>query len=230
MAADQKPESDETPVALPADSTPAVGDAAVSNDVSAAPAPAAPQIVYVNAPKPPKSRGARGVGALVVLLSSLIFAGVYAALVLLLGLLAPPAAVDRLSQYFAAPTFWIPVIVFALGYLLLVVVINRAGWWAHVLGGFVVAVLVYVGFVGAVVIQAGAVGAPAAVLGLIVVQQLANPLGFAAAIAAREVPIWVGGLVALRGRSARARNAEARAAYQRELEDHRATVAPPSAV
>jgi hypothetical protein len=99
-----------------------------------------------------------------------------------------------------------------------------------VLGGFIVAVLVYVSFIGAALIMAGAVGAPANVVGSIVLAQLTSPLGFVAAIAAREVPIWVGGLVAKRGRTVTARNAEARAAYQRDLEAHRASVGGQTAV
>ena len=71
---------------------------------------------------------------------------------------------------------------------------------------------------------------PAAVVTAIVVQELTNPLGFAAAIAAREVPIWVGGIVSRRGRTARARNVEARASYERELAEHRATVSGTTAV
>ena len=98
------------------------------------------------------------------------------------------------------------------------------------LGGFLVAVLVYVSFVGAAIIMASAVGGSADVVGPIVLSQLTNPLGFAAAIAAREVPIWVGGIVAKRGRTVAARNAEARAAYQRDLEAHRASVAGNAAV
>ncbi len=188
------------------------------------------KVVYVSAPPEPKKKGARGVGTLVVLLGAVIFAAVYAALVLLVSIIAPPVSAGAMLQYFAAPIYWVPVIVFALSYLLLVIIVNRAGWWAHVLGGFIVAVLVYVSFIGAALIMAGAVGAEASVVGSIVLAQLTSPLGFAAAIAAREVPIWVGGLVAKRGRTVTARNAEARAAYQRDLEAHRASVGGQTAV
>ena len=188
------------------------------------------KVVYVSAPPEPKKKGARGVGTLVVLLGAVIFAAVYAALVLLVSIIAPPVSAGAMLQYFAAPIYWVPVIVFALSYQLLVIIVNRAGWWAHVLGGFIVAVLVYVSFIGAALIMAGAVGAEASVVGSIVLAQLTSPLGFAAAIAAREVPIWVGGLVAKRGRTVTARNAEARAAYQRDLEAHRASVGGQTAV
>lgn len=199
--------------------------AAASAEPGAAPeAPAPPpQVVYVPTPQPPKKKGARGVGIGVALASSLIFTIVYALLaVVFIGIGGPSSLADRFSAFAATPSFWLPVIAFILGYVLLVVIVNRAGWWAHVLGGFFVALLVYVVFLGSTVLSANALGAPAAQVQLLLQQQLANPLGWAAAIAAREVPIWVGGLVARRGRTLKARNAEARAAYERELAEARA--------
>ncbi|OYX56273.1 MAG: hypothetical protein B7Y93_03940 [Micrococcales bacterium 32-70-13] len=169
----------------------------------AAPAqPAQPTVVFVQAPQPPKKRGARGVGALVALLGAGLFAAAYALLVLLIGIIEPRYGVTGAIETIGSVIFWVPVLVFFLSYLLLIVIVNRAGWWAHVLGGFVVAVLVWVGFVGAAII----------------------------AIAAREVPIWVGGLVARRGRTARARNEANRAAYEQELAEHRATIGASTAV
>jgi len=193
-------------------------------------APSAPTVVFVTAPQPPKKRGARGVGALVALLGAGLFAAVYALLVLLIASIGSPAGLVEALQYLASVTFYLPVIIFFLSYLLLIVIVNRGGWWAHVLGGFIVAVIVWVGFVGSAIIAAGAFGTGGALVGAIVLQQLTNPLGFAAAIAAREVPIWVGGLVARRGRTARTRNEAARTSYEQELADHRATLSANTAV
>ncbi len=193
-------------------------------------APAQPTVVFVTAPQPPKKRGARGVGALVALLAAGLFAAVYALLVLLIASIGSPAGLVQALQYLASVTFYLPVIIFFLSYLLLIVIVNRGGWWAHVLGGFIVAVIVWVGFVGSAIIAAGAFGTGGALVGAIVLQQLTNPLGFAAAIAAREVPIWVGGLVARRGRTARTRNEAARTSYEQELADHHATLSANTAV
>ena len=194
------------------------------------PAPVQPTVVFVQAPQPPKKRGARGVGAVVALFGAALFAAAYALLVLLIAAVSSLSGVAPALQYFSSVTFYVPVIVFFLAYLLLVVVVNRGGWWAHVLGGFIVAIIVWVGFVGAAIIAAGAFGSSSDVVSAVVLQQLANPLGFAAAIAAREVPIWVGGLVSRRGRVARARNAEALTAYEQKLADHRATLGANAAV
>ncbi|MDO9589738.1 MAG: hypothetical protein Q7J04_01175, partial [Microcella sp.] len=186
-------------------------------------APAQPTVVFVQAQQPPKNRGARGVGAVVALLGAVLFAAAYALLVLVIALVGSTGGLAPALQYLSSVTFFVPVIVFFLAYLLLVVVVNRAGWWAHVLGGFIVAIIVWVGFVGAAIIAAGVFGGAASDVNAVVLQQLTNPLGFAAAIAAREVPIWIGGMVSRRGRTAAARNVEARTAYDQELAEHRAT-------
>lgn len=221
----------ETPVDDQAAAEPSpAASADASVPTSAAAKSAQPTVVFVTAPQPPKKRGARGVGALVAVFSTGIFAAVYAALVAVIAIAVRGVSLQEVVSSLSAPAYWLPVIVFFLSYLLLVVIVNRAGWWAHVLGGFIVAVVVWVGFVGAAIIAAGAVGGSAAEVSAIVTQQLTNPLGFAAAIAAREVPIWVGGIVSRRGRMARARNVEARAGYERELAEHRATVGGTTAV
>ncbi|GAA1733621.1 hypothetical protein [Microcella frigidaquae] len=197
---------------------------------SAAPEPAAPAVVYVTAPAAPRARGARGVGVVVALLGAGIFAALYGLLATLLAPFLPEFAAVGGLLFTATPAFWIPVVVFALAYILLIVIVNRAGWWAHVLGGFLVAIVVWVGFLGAQLIIAGAVGEALPVVGAVVATQLMNPVGFLAAIIAREVPVWVGWIVARRGRTARARNEAARAAYQKELAEHQATVSGRTAV
>jgi hypothetical protein len=240
MATSSAPESvpEPTPQNVPEasvdDVTTAEPRSAVANDArvpsSAAGEPAQPTVVFVTAPQPPKKRGARGVGALVAVFSTGVFAAVYAALVAVIAIAVRGVSLQEVVSSLSAAAYWLPVIVFFLAYLLLVVIVNRAGWWAHVLGGFIVAIVVWVGFVGAAIIAAGAIGGSAMEVSAIVLQQLTNPLGFAAAIAAREVPIWVGGIVSRRGRTARARNVEARASYERELAEHRATVGGTTAV
>ncbi len=240
MATSSAPESvpEPTPQNVPEasvdDVTTAESRSAVANDASApsgaATESAQPTVVFVTAPQPPKKRGARGVGALVAVFSTGVFAAVYAALVAVIAISVRGVSLQEVVSSLSAAAYWLPVIVFFLSYLLLVVIVNRAGWWAHVLGGFIVAIVVWVGFVGAAIIAAGAIGGSATEVSAIVLQQLTNPLGFAAAIAAREVPIWVGGIVSRRGRTARARNVEARASYERELAEHRATVGGTTAV
>lgn len=189
-------------------------------------APAQPQVVYVSAPTPPRKKGARGVGAAVVLLSTGIFAVLYAAITAVLALTLRAEGINGIADYLATPPFWLPVVVFFLAHLLLVIIVNRAGWWAHVLGGFLVAVVVWLGFIGAAFIASGTIGGTAADQQAVFLQQLVNPLGVAAAVLAREIPIWVGGIVARRGRTVTTRNAEARERYESEMAEHRASTNP----
>ncbi len=192
--------------------------------------PAPERVVYVPAPQPPRKRGSRGFGVGVALASSLVFTILYGALAaLFIGIGGPTALAERVQVFATTPSFWMPVIAFTVAYVVLVLITNRAGWWAHVLGGFLVAALVYVVFLASTVLSAEATGASPAQLQQFLLLQVTNPLGWAAAIAAREVPIWVGGLVARHGRRAKARNAEARAAYERELAEARSAQAPSAA-
>lgn len=210
------------PAAATAPAATATAPAATAS-APAAPEPA-PQVVYVPAPTPPRKKGNRGMGVGIALAATPVFAAAYAGLALLFvaianGGIAASGAVD----FFTAPVFWLPIIAFAVFYVLLALIVNRAGWWAHVLGGFVVALLVYGSFLVATLLTADPFGVPGEVVQQFVAQQLTNPIGWAAAIAAREVPVWVGGLVARRGRSVKSRNVEARAAYERELAESRAS-------
>lgn len=216
-----EPEPQET-TQLPSAPPPAHGQ----QPEPAADTTAAPQVVYVDAPARPKKRGTRGVGLAVVLLSTGVFAVLYALATIALALALRPEGLNGFANYLASAPFFVPVLVFAGVHLLLVIVANRAGWWIHVLGGFLVAVVVWVSFLGAALIAAGAIGATEAQQQSVILQQLVNPLGIIAAVLAREIPIWVGGIVARRGRTQTARNAEARAAYERDLAAHRASVQP----
>ncbi|RZT58428.1 hypothetical protein EV140_2197 [Microcella alkaliphila] len=224
-AADAQPAAEpaaQPTTALPSAPPPAHGQ----QPEPAADTAAAPQVVYVDAPARPKKRGTRGVGLAVVLLSTGVFAVLYALATIALALALRPDGLNGFGGYLASAPFFVPVLVFAGAHLLLVIVANRAGWWIHVLGGFLVAVVVWVSFLGAALIAAEAIGATEAQQQSVILQQLVNPLGIIAAVLAREIPIWVGGIVARRGRAQTARNADAQAAYERDLAAHRASVQP----
>ncbi|GAA1687771.1 hypothetical protein GCM10009792_04440 [Microcella alkalica] len=221
---DRRPAVPEEPAAPAEPVAPAEHPEPADQPAASASAPAEPKperVVYVPTPQPPRRRGSRGLGVGVALASSLVFTILYALLATLfifIGLgTGGPGLAQQVQTFAGTPSFWMPVIAFVIGYVVLVLVVNRAGWWAHVLGGFLVAALVYIVFIGSTVLSAEAIGANPADLQRFLLLQITNPLGWAAAIAAREVPIWVGGLVARHGRATKARNAEARAEYEREL-------------
>ncbi|MDP9026682.1 MAG: hypothetical protein M3N46_03890 [Actinomycetota bacterium] len=211
------------PVAAPqpiAEATPVVVPAAVAA-TSAVPAQ---QMVYVAPPVPPKKRGNRGIGVLLSFVGGLLFAGVYvvvSAVILDLreGDLFGPDFVSFVSSAF----FWVPIATFLVGMILLVLMLNRAGWWAHVFGSLILAIAVYFGMIGLLLLIGNVFHASSTVVTFAALA--VNPWVIAAAVVAREVSIWTGLGIAARGRRVKARNVEERAAFDREQEATRAEYA-----
>ena len=200
------------------DSTAPVAPAPVTPS-HAAPAPTpAPvrQPVYVQAPSEPKPKGNRGFGILVSLLATVVFAVLYAAVLALL-LVVNNGSVDTINDVLIKAPFWIPVLFFFLAMVVLVSIVNRGGWWAYVIGGFVVAAVVYGSFLGGVLIEQAASIRPDEV-GAVVQNALLSPAAVISFIIAREVPIWFGAWVSARGRKVKERNIEARREYERILD------------
>ena len=180
------------------------------------PAPPQPQVVYVQPLTPPKKAGNRGVGIVWVLLSAVVFAGALAAGTWLLDWVTEGSTS---FGFLALAKFWIPVGVFAVAFLLLVLLANRANWWAYILGSVFVAAAVYFGTIGISSLLDMVLRVPApTTFG----QAMVSPFVIVAALIAREVSMWFGSLIARRGRKLKARNAEARAAYEREAAERRA--------
>jgi hypothetical protein len=179
-------------------------------------APAA-STVYVSTPTPPKNKGNRGAGILIAVLATVVFAVVYALVVTgIFALNRQGDVFNDLTRYVVTPAFWATAIVFFLAFILLIAIANRGGWWWYVIGGFFVGVIVYFGYIGATLLTNAWDLAPSEV-GRFVGQLWAHPLTLAAAIVAREVTVWFGAWIAARGRKVRARNIEAREAYDREV-------------
>ena len=182
------------------------------------------QVVYVQAPLPPRVRGNRVVGVLLALVGTVVFAAAYAAAA------AIPLAIRfsgaGLSPAFSAfvqnAIFWIPVMMFALGFIVLVVILNRAGWWAHVIGSLLVPLFLYFASIGLLLLVDNVIGKTPTEANAAFGALATNPLMIAAALVAREVSIWIGLAIAARGRRVRARNEETRTAWDREQEEKRA--------
>jgi len=184
----------------------------------AVPAPA-PQTIYVQAPTPPKPRGNRGFGVLVALVGTVVFALLYAgvAYLLLLGRGDAAEATDAFVEFLASPVFWVPILAFFVGFALLAAIVNRGAWWAYAVFGLLVGVLVYFAYVGGAVLTVQAwrlaVGDAADFLR----QRWLDPFAIVAFVIAREIPIWLGGWIAARGRAVTERTRVAREAYDREI-------------
>ena len=181
-------------------------------------------IMFVEQPEQPRKRGARGVGFVVVLLSTIVFGGLFG-----LALVGADYLFNTAFDAGMLLTVWLssewifPVVAFFLAYWLLTLIVNRAGWWAHVLGGFIVALITYAAYIFATNFEHNGGWAD---LGNFfaftrdgVVPALLSAGAVFAFVLAREVPIWLGGIVSKRGRKQRER-------YNAELEEyHRQTAA-----
>ncbi len=203
--------------------------AAASTPVAVASEPAAAsiapqQVVYVAPPVPPKRRGNRLFGVLFSVVGAVVFAALYGVVSAFIidvrsGDLFGPAFIAFLSDAF----FWVPVAVFLVGMVLLVLLLNRAGWWAHVLGSLILAVAVYFGMIGLLLFIGNTLhGSPDPIT---FASLAVNPWVLAAAVVARESSIWIGLAIAARGRRVKVRNVEARDAFDREQDAKRAEYA-----
>ncbi|WP_431278138.1 hypothetical protein [Leifsonia poae] len=204
------------------DAPPAAAAAGVAAGATA-PAYAAQPVtpIYVQRPEPPKKRSNRGVGILIALVGTVVFALLWAAVVALVGGLLTPGRefVDLFVHFLGSWAFRGPVIVFFVAMVLLIQVLNRARWWAYILGGLVVAVLVYASYVGSSLLDQDFTRLTAEEAGLFIGRQWVNPFAILAGVVAREVSMWTGAWLAARGRALKVRNAEAQAEYDQQLAD-----------
>jgi hypothetical protein len=203
------------PETVPVDNTRVVEDEAPA----AAPYPSQPQVVYVNAPQPPVAKGNRGFGVLIAVAATIVFQIVLAiVMAIVYSSLRGGASLGFLGQ----TAFYVPALFFFIGFVALVLLLNRAGWWTYVIGSIVVALFVYFGTIGALLLGSNIILQTPEVAAEQFRQGLVNPFTIAAALVAREIVIWAGAIVASRGRKVKARNVEAKAAFEREQAQKRA--------
>ncbi|MFT4283743.1 MAG: hypothetical protein QM598_02785 [Protaetiibacter sp.] len=181
------------------------------------------EVVYVQAPTPPKPRQNRGFGVLISLLGALAFALLYLGAAAVIFSLTPNTVVEStFSSFLASPFFWGPVIVYAVFAVVFALIVNRAAWWAHVIGSLFVAVLSYAVSIGVLALLVNIVGMTPdeAVRWLTAVAT--SPLLLAVALIARETSLWFGLAIAARGRRVKERNATDRALFEQSVAERRA--------
>ncbi|RNE59224.1 exosortase/archaeosortase family protein [Cryobacterium tepidiphilum] len=184
------------------------------------PGPTPQSPIYVQAPVAPKKKGNRGIGILIALLATLVYALIYAGVVFLIAAASSAstsAVVANFTDYLVRPVYYVPVIFFFLAFSLLIAIVNRGGWWAYVLFGFLVAVVVYFAYIGGALLTVQAWNLTPQEAANFVRAHWLDPGAIAAAVIAREVPIWAGAWIARRGRAVTARNADARRDYDRAI-------------
>jgi hypothetical protein len=180
-------------------------------------------VVYVQAPVPPRLRGNRAVGSLLAVLGALVFGAIFAGAVTAAFFFDNSSTVgEAFSGFIQNAAFWVPVLVFLVAFVLLVLVVNRAGWPAYIFGSVLVALAVYFGSIGILLLLGGLVGAgDGEALGSFGALAT-NPIIIIATLVAREVSIWIGLAISASGRRVKARNHEMVDEWEREHADTRA--------
>lgn len=179
--------------------------------------------LYMQSPMPPEMKGNRGAGVLISLLATVVFALVYAgALALWAAPNFPPSTFvsEGLLPWIASWGFAAAVASFFLGMVLLVLIAGRAGWWVYVLGGFLVAVLVWGVTLLGTAFHGHLQGESVSWHPYLLVTEygLFLPV-IAAGLVAREATVWFGAWIGARGRKVKRKNAEALAEYDRAMAD-----------
>ncbi|PRY67544.1 hypothetical protein B0I08_106151 [Glaciihabitans tibetensis] len=175
---------------------------------------AQPRVVYVEAPMPPAKRNNRGVGSLLAALSALAFAALFAVVIFALFYLTTGRVV---TNFLGQASFFVPVVLYAIGFVVLVLIANRAGWWAYVLGSIPVALFTYLVTIGVLLLLSDVVSSTPAEASAEFARALVNPLVIAAGVLAREVSLWTGLAISARGRRVKVQNAERQAQFERDV-------------
>ena len=170
--------------------------------------PAAREVIVVDAPVPPRVKGNRGLGLGLALVATVVYLVLLAAV----SFLVPAAGGGSLLD----PRFYYPGLLFFIGLVLVALVLNRAGWWSHIIGSVVVGAIVWLGSASLVLVSEGMLSMTQTEANETFYTALFSPMLVIAALLAREIAIWTGAILARRGRRLKVVNAEAYAAYERE--------------
>lgn len=185
-----------------------VEEEAVVAETPAAESAPRPEYIVVDAPVQPRDKSNRGLGVALALLATIIYTALLAAVAFLFPVVNGGSLLE--------PTFYFPALLFFIGLVLVTLVLNRAGWWSHIIGSVVVGAIVWFGSASLVLVSGGMFSMNQSEANDAFWAALFSPILIVAALLAREVAIWTGAVLARRGRRLKVVNAEARAAYERE--------------
>ena len=177
--------------------------------------------LYMQSPMPPEMRGNRGAGVLIALLGAVAFALVYAGvLALWIAPSYPPSTFlsEGLLPLVLSWGFAAAVVGFFVGFVLLVLIVGRAGWWAYVLGGLLVAIFTWGATLAGSALGERFSGEVVSLQPLSLLSEY-GPIFpvLIAGIVAREVSVWFGAWIGARGRKMKRLNAEAITEYETAL-------------
>ncbi|PFG32168.1 hypothetical protein [Paramicrobacterium agarici] len=171
---------------------------------------------HVEVAEEPKRKGNRWAGIGIGVIQALVFAAAMFGVLILIDLISGEQP-DLLGTLLS-PALLIATGMFFIGLVIVSLLVNRAGWWAWILGGLLIAAFAYVGWIGGLLVQ-DAMSVPSNRVLEFIWENLLTWPSVAAFILGREIPIWFGAWTAARGRKVAARNREARDDYERRLDE-----------
>ena len=189
------------------------------------PAAQQPERIFVPpAPVEPKRKGNRGIGSLIAVVSVVIFGILYALVATIIIAVAAPGQnlLTTLTRFLTDPVFYVPGILFVVGFVVVVLLVNRAAWWAFVLGSLIVGAIVYFGTIGVQLLTENVFAMTPSAAAAAFAAYAVNPFVIAAALVARETSMWIGAAISSRGRRMKARNLTAREEFDKATAAHRA--------
>jgi uncharacterized membrane protein len=159
----------------------------------------------------------RGAAALIAVAGGALFALLYIAAAVLYNWASwsygtgggSPSAADFIQShtvaFLATPVFWLTTIAFTVYFVLLALILHKGQWRSYVLGGLIVAILTYATAMGAGLFTVHAWTLTFTEAVNFLWRGIAfNPLVLVTVVLAREIPIWFGGWIALKGKKFRA--------------------------
>ena len=193
--------------------------------VPTVPAAQQPERIFVPpAPVEPKRKGNRGIGSLIAVVSVVIFGILYALVATIIVAIAAPQqnVLETVLRFLTDPVFYVPGILFVVGFVLVVLLVNRAAWWAFVLGSLIVGAIVYFGTIGVQLLTENVFAMTPSAAAAAFAAFAVNPFVIAAALVARETSMWIGAAISSRGRRMKSRNLTAREEFDKATAAHRA--------
>lgn len=195
----------------------------VSAPADPAAAAAAREVVYVQAPTPPAPRHNRGFGVLISLLGTVAFALLYlGAAVIVFAVQAGGLDEQRFAPFLTSDAFWVPIVAYAVFAAVFALIVNRAAWWAHVIGSLFVAGLTYGTSLGVLALLRNVVAMTPDEAVQLFGALASSALMLCVLALARESSLWFGLAIAARGRRVKERNSTERALYEQSVAERRA--------
>lgn len=172
-------------------------------------------------PRAPVLASNRLLGAGVALVGSVVFAMLLGSGGALLVGLARPGDGTRawIDAFLGSPVLAVPTLLFLVAFLLLTAIANRAGWWSYILGGLIVAGIVYTGSIGVLLLLQGALQMSAQGAANAALQLAVNPAIVLAGLLARELVLWLGLGISRSGARAERRHRIAMADFEQRILD-----------